>query len=507
LYLNEKIDDETFKKVIIKDNIHKTDDLEIIIEQLSSSRASNSFVSIFIKDEIIQIASVLKNSNSQLFGSIPVNKYGMFQSGKNSLLGIGNHVVGFLSIYLHIRNCFSKYNFENIFEVVYAKEKGPKFLLKNDDVSYYEWFNEFINVDNLDSYINKESNNSTYHIVCFSNRQGFRVTKHSVSAAMQSLYLSFLPSFTLNTLTHELLHAHVHAEIMSEMFPVEESNHHNLNEDVYEKYTKLHIGSNQTYSLKEYIQISFLLMASKLIKSDDFNSNYHFINKVYSQEHLSKKLRHLHKEIEEVIVHILDLLYFYNSDANMYIKAIWISWLSLPYSFTNLKQYILRSICAITSVHESSDKLDRFDNAISILEKELISIKEIDFINKNYIDFVLSNLKDQSFKDNLRYDYTNAYVYLVDITKKFFFSSSLKSLLNYDEELTESEGGFTYDLSIGEFENRTINSPIALINEINKYNISNISTLNNLDKVDIERKTSWLNSLIVTSIKKYKDDE
>jgi len=462
----------------------------------------DSIEQMFIKDEIIQIASILKNSNAQFFGNIPILRSGMFQSGKNSLLGIGQSILGVLAISLHLRNCFNKFNFEDLFENKYTIIPSPNFLLKPDIKSYPIWYREFINSNGLDDYLDEKDNNSTYFLVYFSNRQGFRLTKHAVSAAMQSLFLSYLPSFTLNTLSHELLHAHVRSEIMVEFYPLLKNKKGlHLNNTIYDKYKKVFQSKHESYSISDFIQINFLFMAGLLNRNGNNNINKKRNKKTYPKAELFISLKKWEKEIEEVIVHILDLNYFYNSKGNFYVRAIWTSWLSLPFSINNLSDYILRTVCAISSLDDTSDRVKRFDFALDMLKSELYEIKNLKLVNNKYVDIVLSSLADSKVLNRIRYNYMNGFVNLVDISKKFFFSSSLKSTLNYDAELIESKNGdYTYDLNIGVFEKRKITSPITLINEINYYNLTHITELNGLSQDEIERRSAWLNALLNTSL-------
>ena len=503
LYLDKKIDFEHFANKTKEVNDRQREYVEKLLTKYKDIENDSSIESVFIKDEIVQIASALKNSNSQLFGNIPVVKYGTHQSGNNSLLGIGHHVVGFLSVYLHIRECLDNIDFEKVFEDTYSKIKSPPLLLKLADDSYNNWYSKFVNANGLDDFIEYRDKNSTHLMMYFSNRQGFRLTKHSVSAAMQSLSLSYLPSFTLNTLTHELLHAHVKAEIMTEMYPVTGNR---IVREAFDIYKEVFDQSSKDYTIKQFIQINFLFIA-EMLKDDSSNYEKRKITRSYDETALVKTLKKWYKEVEEIIVHILDLLYFYNSDVNLYTKAIWISWLSLPFSVNYLEDYILRTICSITAVEKNSDRRKRFDWAIDILRKQLCEIKNIEFVNSTYVDLVLKYLSDEKNVNKIRYQYTSAFVTLVDITEKFFFSSGLKSRLNQDNNLVETAGSvFSYNIDVDDYEDRIIESPIGLINEINRLNISNIENLNLTETCEIERRSMWLNSLITTSLKKYKND-
>jgi len=502
LYITKKITFEEFKNRTESNN--NPDIAKDIIDFYNGTVVEKfSMDYVIIKDELIQIASILKNSNAQFFGNIPIIESGTFQTGDNSLLGIAHNLYGFLAIYLHLKDCFSTYNFENAFLKEY-KNKGPKVLVKPDDNSYMSWYSDFKGEQGLNHYLTEDNTFSSHLMVYFSNRQGFRLTKHAVSAAMQANYLSYHPSFTLNTLTHELLHAHVRSEIMVEFYPLDKDEEGKLilRLDAFEKYKEIfNTEYNHNHSINDFLQITFLQIAG-IVRNGGNTYNKKIIKKKYKEEELFTSLKKWYKEIEEIIVHVLDLNYFYNSDPEYYIKAIWISWLSLPFSKNYLEDYILRSVCAISTLIETTDRLKRFDLAIKLLKDEIDKIRKVESINNSYIDIVLRRLSNKSVLNRVRFQYTNAFVHLVDITKKYFYSGGLRTLINFDNALSESEeGDYKYDLNVDKFINRTIKSPIRLINEVNKQNINNISELNGLSKGKVERNSVWLNSLIVTSLK------
>jgi hypothetical protein len=56
-------------------------------------------------------------------------------------------------------------------------------------------------------------------------------------------------------------------------------------------------------------------------------------------------------EVEELLVHALDFMYFYGSNPSDYVMAIWESWQSLPRLESRLSEYLLRTIAAVSVRH------------------------------------------------------------------------------------------------------------------------------------------------------------
>jgi hypothetical protein len=67
---------------------------------------------------------------------------------------------------------------------------------------------------------------------------------------------------------------------------------------------------------------------------------------------LGKILEDWHHEVEEILVHVFDLLYFYGpgeEQLHSYIKTIWISWSVIPSIRDRIRDYVVRTLCAALS--------------------------------------------------------------------------------------------------------------------------------------------------------------
>ena len=54
-----------------------------------------------------------------------------------------------------------------------------------------------------------------------------------------------------------------------------------------------------------------------------------------------------HEEVEELMVHTFDFIYFYGSDVGRYVRSIWKSWESIPHLETRIREYLLRTLATI----------------------------------------------------------------------------------------------------------------------------------------------------------------
>jgi hypothetical protein len=75
-----------------------------------------------------------------------------------------------------------------------------------------------------------------------------------------------------------------------------------------------------------------------------------------------------YKNISEIIVHVLDMFYFYFDQFDKYNRSVWLSWRTVPTVLSDVRQYVLRMLLVYTSIDNiySSDHADfprRFSRA------------------------------------------------------------------------------------------------------------------------------------------------
>ena len=157
-----------------------------------------------------------------------------------------------------------------------------------------------------------------------------------------------------------------------------------------------------------------------------------------------------YRNISEILVHTLDLNYFYKGNITNYILLIWSSWAPLPNTKVDIRQYILRSLLSIASTL-NQDLFDRFE--ISVNEfKKIIKNNNDKLIDTPLFKELLTILENQ---DLMTQDYFGAFknsVILVDMVKQIFFSTKVNVSLWNDEnvisETVKGEDLFYYDLPL-----------------------------------------------------------
>jgi hypothetical protein len=210
-----------------------------------------------------------------------------------------------------------------------------------------------------------------------------------------------------------------------------------------------------------------------------------------NQQQLFNYFRHEYRNINEIMVHVLDLHYFYASRVAIYIPLIWCSWIAVPHIRGDLRQYILRSLLAIAS-KETGTEYERFWKSVKILVQLLQKYRETK-LNSSVIDNVLLILDDSEV---LKQSYLSAFhcaLIIVDLTKDVFLTPTIRSNILKDEfvklnsrdfEEENFEQHYKYELEDG-FNDEIIKSPLA-------YLLDKMTRLLEGDKEldDVERETT-----------------
>ena len=199
-----------------------------------------------LRDELMQISAILRTINNQALFGLGCFNESYSRSGYNSVFGIGLAYAGIFSMYSHVRQVFgSKMNhakIEKYFDENTISSTAGSF---SNDEAYNNWKKEFdSNVSGVEKCLENNIQKSPYHLIYFSNRLGFRETKRAISFAKQAITLSILPSWTLNTFTHEFMHAYVR-DLMSIFYPYSFPKRDEISDDIYNIY-KYYTNSTKT---------------------------------------------------------------------------------------------------------------------------------------------------------------------------------------------------------------------------------------------------------------------
>jgi hypothetical protein len=285
-------------------------------------------------------------------------------------------------------------------------------------------------------------------VTCFSGRDGFKSTLHTVSAPLAIITACNSMRWTLLTLTHELSHNILRA-VLGKIYPLPYAT------DVAQAAEIL----NPEYSprnLLEAMQRSLLLAAHGIQQAEEGSSRVD-----RDPETMRDILQRWHHEIEEIMVHVFDFLYFYGADTTKYIQSIWLSWSVIPNIGVRVPEYVLRTLCAVMANH-----LRRGAQTIEVTRErvltELKSLKQggeggeyiaqaVDYLENNWDSIVLRLAMRRP---------------LVQFVKSFLYSETVAAELRRDPYTTGGAAARNragYDTNYLNFSDMPIGNPLTFV--------------------------------------------
>jgi hypothetical protein len=414
-----------------------------------------------LREEVLETTATLKTVNVQAFNGIGILSSNLARSGRYSLFGMGLCYAGMYQLYEFCREKFQ--------QLLPTAEKLKKFLdttkspIQENLKNFNEWRNainkkNIANIDNLYNPSNHRNTNEHLHLTYFSHRYGFREAKKTISIAKQSISLSILPTWGLNTFFHELLHSHVRV-LLSELDLIDSQSILNSISD-----NEITIYSNNAESLKQFLQIAIFDCIKNYCCIKDRQGK---IQSVLSSNVLLEGLRECFNSINEMMVHTLDFHYFYSSDPDLYIKSIWISWLKLPATDGRIPEYLLRTICAV-GTFDLDIKLDNvFDLALNKIQINIKDLKECDLCIDSQIDMVLKCIEDIRNNDEIKKEYIDVWGRIAYITCKFLYSKKIQASFEYSLEAdSQNLEDYTLNFKTGEYNSIKYKNPIKIIQQV-----------------------------------------
>jgi hypothetical protein len=182
-------------------------------------------------------------------------------------------------------------------------------------------------------------------ITYLSGRDGFHTTQVSLSAPLNVLTSCSSLRWSLLTITHEMSHRIVD-EALSFVLPDPTKPQEVERAAALVNETVRPANVLECLQLKLLDAIARLNAASPIIEPEDTVSPAHVLDLIGTRR----------EEVEEVMVHVFDFIYFYGSVADSYVPAIWRSWDAIPSLNRRLSAYVLRTLCAVHSKYWASPK-------------------------------------------------------------------------------------------------------------------------------------------------------
>lgn len=393
---------------------------------------------------IIRANAALSHFSSQTFaGTSPV-----FETEchywPHSLLGVGMASLALFNLRAFIEQIFSRSRLLDRIDQLVEEDPVER------ELSSLPSSHDFWTRDQLFDYPAQENLSNTDEsptrdvlplVTCFSGRDSFRSTEVSLSAPLDSISACNTAEFTLGTLTHEISHRYI--EGFLGIFLPSPSDNSEL------EYTLDILESGNYKNLHEQLQ-GFLCHAAWRVSS------------ISSQEITVNELRLLildnWRRINEVLTHCFDFMYFYGRDPKRYIRSIWATWGVLPSSLDRVREYILRSLCALLTRNIGRKK--SLEITIDQLKRELTSTLAA-FPHTLYVPEAL-RLLDQPERVRDFQAQLGAHRDLVAIARYFLYSENIERLFQ-NEPLLSTGTHDGYRLKNLSFPDELVRNPLAFI--------------------------------------------
>lgn len=378
----------------------------------------------------------------------------------HSLLGLGIASLALRRIREFIETVFSSAGiFERIKLLREIKaDPNPLYqILSNDSF----WKRDFLyDYDPQKAFVPKEEHISDNPplITCFSGRDGFRSTQISLSAPLAVITGCNTTAWTLLTLTHEMSHTIIDG-VLGLLLP-------NPDKELELTAAVSLLNVTQPATMFEAMQqmLCFAFWTAE--------SNGKFREGI-DERKLASIIRTMGIEINEILTHVFDFLYFYRKDQLHYVRSIWSSWGVIPNISHRIPDYINRTLCALHS--NNLRRKDSYDITIDQLNDCLNKTLEL-YPDTPYIQDAINQLKlnREQYKQAL----TNRALF-VKFVRYFLYSATIESMITREPDVSGGERG-GYILKVEEFTETTVHNPLRFIEEFSR------------DKMPDKQRSLWM---------------
>ncbi len=407
-----------------------------------------------LEDKAVQLISNISYLTTQAFsGIVPLMERRSILR-RHTLFGIGNSIRALSKVVNHIVVEFEEFDLiarirENFYQQGSCLEGLSWNPFKYDRAKW-----KAKNIESLS--FSAPTKYQNFKLPFYSARLGFRETEYAISAKIQSITYGLSKEWSILTLTHELMHDQVRRLVNFILFDELESEEENT--EKYSEYAsilkdKVSNGFSDSDRLIDSVRaiIYGTCLVSESTGSLTFKStvpvntaaqkklmvpdNFRALADVYN--------KHSHSIIE-VFVHLFDYHYIYRGEIKFYLKSIWRTWFTVNNVFSNLREYVLRSLLVASTRVKSSDEYDRFEESINILRDAVLSINAENEYIAEVVDYLNHRCIDECSSTFM------SYLRLVDMVCDLFLSDNLSDRLIKDDNMSslgEMNGDidFTYN--------------------------------------------------------------
>jgi hypothetical protein len=176
-------------------------------------------------------------------------------------------------------------------------------------------------------------------ITYFSDTDHYKSTLTTLSAPTTAIGSCNTFQWSLLTLTHEICHTLVRGILPLLLPPVDDEQALIHAIDIIEDPGN---ASSLLDQSRRLLLTSILAMDCSPQLSAPFTT-------AFTPQKLADVITKWHHEAEELLVHLLDFMYFYDSDDQKYVPWIWLSWGVIPNIGNRVLEYIQRTLCVLLS--------------------------------------------------------------------------------------------------------------------------------------------------------------
>jgi hypothetical protein len=385
---------------------------------------------------------------SQTFsGTSPISET-LCHFWSHSLLGIGIANLAVWKIKSSIETCFWRGAIPERLEAFAQEPPIDIDKPERDDI----WKKDYLN-SIPDRRLGREE--IVRSIAYFSGRDGFRSSRCTVSAPLASVDACNSQKWNLLTMTHELTHI-----LTDGCLAVVCPNPSNWGE-LDRACRLLRAGENCSHLL-ESVQRLFLKgvisVYTHFHASQAAGTDTKFTT---SPPTVAEAILKSSRLVNEVITHVLDFKYFYESTTTAYVSSVWCSWGVLPKGQRRIQEYLLRTLCAILCNHIGRE--DELGVVRMELINELTNIAATETEN-DYVGEALKLLKNDESWRTLNSQVV-ALLPIVQLASTFLYSEALAAPFSRERAVHSGSDKEGYKLSKLVFERERISNKIRFLLE------------------------------------------
>jgi hypothetical protein len=285
----------------------------------------------------------------------------------------------------------------------------------------------------------------------FSQTDHFKSTLTTLSAPVTAIAACNTVRWSLLTLTHEICHAIVRG-VLTTLLPDPDKTEEL--QDAIALLNKTRKPAHLLDEIRRYLIASVIAMDHVHSLSEGVSGEF-----PVDADYLRETLDRCHHEVEEIMVHVMDFMYFYDGEADKYIPWIWLSWGVIPNIGNRVPEYVLRTLCALNAMNLRRGGLTETtsrDQLIHILSGLKDSTKDL------YVEAALKHLREH-WDERIK----NALICrkgIVKIVRAFLFSDSIADSLRQERKAfgpgSKREG---YPMNPRELSSLMIDNPLKFI--------------------------------------------